>query len=42
MIIKVMVENMEDLEILIDDLKKFGNTQTNIILSSPIEGKIIL
>ncbi|SHK50247.1 Lrp/AsnC family transcriptional regulator [Paramaledivibacter caminithermalis] len=42
MIIKVMVETMEDLENLIDDLKKFGNTQTNIILSSPIESKIIL
>lgn len=42
MIIKVMVQSMEQLERLIDDLKKFGTTQTNIILSSPIESKIIL
>lgn len=42
MIIKVMVENMEELEKLIDDMKKFGDTQTNLILSTPIENKIIL
>jgi len=42
MIIKVMVENMEELEKVIDDLKRFGNTQTNLILSTPIENKVIL
>lgn len=42
MIIKVMVENMEELEKVIDDLKKFGNTQTNLILSTPIENKVII
>lgn len=42
MIMKVMVENMESLEKVIDDLKRFGNTQTNLILSSPVENKSIL
>ncbi|PAB58117.1 Lrp/AsnC family transcriptional regulator [Anaeromicrobium sediminis] len=42
MILKVMVETMEQLEALIDDIKKIGNTQTSIILSSPIEDKIII
>ncbi|QEK11380.1 Lrp/AsnC family transcriptional regulator [Crassaminicella thermophila] len=42
MTLKVMVQNMEELEILIDAIKKIGNTQTSIILSTPIENKIIL
>ncbi|MEA3424222.1 MAG: Lrp/AsnC family transcriptional regulator [Bacillota bacterium] len=42
MIIKVMVPNMEDLEILIHDLKRFGNTQTNLILSTPFMRKLNL
>ena len=42
MIIKVMVANMEDLEILIHDLKRFGNTQTNLILSTPFMNNVNL
>ncbi|MDK2918773.1 MAG: Lrp/AsnC family transcriptional regulator, leucine-responsive regulatory protein [Candidatus Petromonas sp.] len=42
MTIKVMVESMEELEILIDEIKKFGNTKTSLILSTPIEHKIIV
>lgn len=42
MIIKIMVESMEKLENVIDGLKVYGNTQTNLILSTPIESKIIL
>ncbi|WP_432662357.1 Lrp/AsnC family transcriptional regulator [Wukongibacter baidiensis] len=42
MTIKVMVKDMEELERLIDDLKRFGNTETNLILSTPIESKIII
>ncbi|QXM05239.1 Lrp/AsnC family transcriptional regulator [Crassaminicella indica] len=42
MTLKVMVESMEELENLIDSIKKMGNTNTSIILSSPIENKIIL
>lgn len=41
MTIKVLVSNMLDLEHLIDDIKKMGNTQTSLILSSPIESKAI-
>lgn len=39
MTIKVMVRNMMELEALIDDIKKMGNTRTSLILSSPIESK---
>lgn len=42
MTLKVMVSTMEELEILIDDIKTMGNTRTSIILSSPIKDKIIL
>lgn len=42
MIMKIMVKNMEELEQVIDDFKRFGNTQTNLILSTLIENKIIL
>lgn len=42
MILKVMVEDMAELESVIDGLKAYGDTQTNLILSSPIEGKPII
>ncbi|TCO75208.1 Lrp/AsnC family transcriptional regulator [Marinisporobacter balticus] len=42
MTLKVMVKNMKELEILIDEIKKVGNTRTSLILSSPIAHKIIL
>jgi len=41
MTIKVMVRNMMELETLIEDIKKMGNTRTSLILSSPIETKPI-
>jgi Lrp/AsnC family leucine-responsive transcriptional regulator len=41
-ILKVLVENMAELEEVIDDLKAYGDTQTNLILSSPIENKPII
>jgi len=41
MTIKVLVKNMLELEILIDTIKKMGNTRTSLILSSPIESKPI-
>ncbi|WP_072726379.1 Lrp/AsnC family transcriptional regulator [Tepidibacter thalassicus] len=42
LILKVMVESMDELEKLIDKIKQVGRTQTYIILSSPIESKPIL
>lgn len=42
MTLKVLVKNMKELETLIDKIKKVGNTRTSIILSSPIDTKIIL
>lgn len=42
MTIQVMVRDMEELESVIDDLKKFGNTETNLILSSPVKSKIVM
>ncbi|RKD27527.1 Lrp/AsnC family transcriptional regulator, leucine-responsive regulatory protein [Caminicella sporogenes DSM 14501] len=42
MTLKVIIENMDELEKLIDDIKRFGDTKTSIILSSPIECKKIL
>jgi Lrp/AsnC family leucine-responsive transcriptional regulator len=41
LIIKVLTENMGDLKDLIDEIKKKGSTQTSVILSSPIESKLI-
>lgn len=41
LILKIMVENMGELEKMIDSIKKIGSTQTSLILSSPIESKII-
>lgn len=40
--LKVLVKDIGELEKLIDKVKMSGNTQTNIILSSPINDKIIL
>ena len=42
MILKVIVRDMAELETVIDGLKTYGDTQTNLILSSPIEGKPII
>lgn len=39
--LKVIARNMEELEKLIDDIKKFGNTRTSIVLSSPFANKPI-
>lgn len=41
MTIKVLVKSMLELEYLIDEIKKMGNTRTSLILSSPIESKPI-
>lgn len=41
-LIKVIVENMEDLENVIDSLKDYGRTKTSVILSTPIQAKSIL
>ncbi|WP_129597414.1 Lrp/AsnC family transcriptional regulator [Anaerophilus nitritogenes] len=42
MTLKVIVKDMEELEFLIDEIKKVGNTKTSIILSTPIGHKIII
>jgi Lrp/AsnC family leucine-responsive transcriptional regulator len=42
MIVKALFEEMADLEKLVGRIQQFGNTQTLIILSSPIENKIII
>lgn len=42
MTLKVIVQNMEQLKTIIDNIKKMGNTQTSVILSSPLKDKIIL
>ncbi|WAW15833.1 Lrp/AsnC family transcriptional regulator [Peptostreptococcus equinus] len=41
-LIKVIVENMDELEDVIDGLKDFGRTKTSVILSTPIQAKSIL
>lgn len=41
LIIKVLVDNITELETLIDDIKQFARTNTSIILSSPIANKVI-
>lgn len=40
--IKVIVENTEELEKLLDKIQAIGSTKTTIILSSPLENKPIL
>ncbi|WZL74277.1 Lrp/AsnC family transcriptional regulator [Clostridiaceae bacterium 35-E11] len=39
--LKVIAQNMEELEKLIDEIKMFGNTRTSIVLSSPFANKPI-
>lgn len=39
MIIKTIFKEMSDLEVLVGKIQQYGNTQTLIILSSPIEYK---
>lgn len=41
-LVKVIVENMGELESVIDEIKKFGKTKTSVILSTPISSKSIL
>ncbi|WP_180946870.1 Lrp/AsnC family transcriptional regulator [Peptostreptococcus faecalis] len=41
-LLRVIVENMDDLENVIDGLKDFGRTKTSVILSTPIQSKSIL
>jgi Lrp/AsnC family leucine-responsive transcriptional regulator len=36
-ILKVRVATMEQLSILIEDIKKYGNTNTSVVLSSPLK-----
>jgi len=42
MVLRVMVKDMDKLETAIESLKKYGNTRTNIILSTPVENRLIL
>lgn len=42
MTIKVLLNNTEDLEHLLNRIQKLGSTKTTIILSSPLEHKPIL
>lgn len=42
MVIKVILKEMSDLEILVGKIQQYGNTQTLIILSAPVEYKGIL
>lgn len=41
MAIKAIFKEMSDLEIMVGKFQQYGNTQTLIVLSSPIEGKNI-
>lgn len=41
-LIKVIVENMDELESVINGLKDFGRTRTSVILSTPIQAKSIV
>ena len=42
MSLKALFENMAELEELVGKIQQYGNTQTLIILSSPIENKSII
>ncbi len=42
MTLKILVKDMMELEELIDEMKKYGDTKTSIILSSPVEYRTIL
>ncbi len=41
MIFKVLVKDISELEKLIDKLKKYSDTNTSVILSSPIDNKLV-
>lgn len=41
-VLKVIVNDMYELEEVIDSIKKVGSTKTNVILSTPIQSKSIL
>ncbi|RKD28833.1 Lrp/AsnC family transcriptional regulator [Thermohalobacter berrensis] len=41
MIIKASLTKMSDLEKLLDQVQEFGDTETFIILSSPVKGKTV-
>lgn len=42
MTMKVLLKEMSDLETLVGKIQQYGNTQTLIILSSPIEDKLFI
>ncbi len=42
MIFKVLVRDITELEKMIDSLKKYSDTNTSVILSSPINNKLIV
>ena len=41
-LLKVLVSDMQELENVIDSIKKIGSTKTSVILSTPIQAKSIL
>lgn len=41
-LLKVLVRDMQELENVIDSIKKIGSTKTSVILSTPIQAKSIL
>ena len=41
-LLKVLVSDMQELESVIDSIKKIGSTKTSVILSTPIQAKSIL
>lgn len=41
-LLKVLVSDMQELENVIDSIKKIGSTKTSLILSTPIQAKSIL
>lgn len=41
-LLKVLVRDMQELENVIDSIKKMGSTKTSVILSTPIQAKSIL
>lgn len=42
LLLKVLVNDMQELENVIDSIKKIGSTKTSLILSTPIQAKSIL
>lgn len=41
-LLKVLVRDMQELENVVDSIKKIGSTKTSVILSTPIQAKSIL